>query len=282
MTSLHDILERHRVMWGGTIGLRRTPRELIDGAAAAGYRHVSMSAQDLRALGDDGLDELRRYGDARSVAVAMIDGFYPWMPLAGSTLDGSVCTLDEVLQQAEVVGAQFIGALALPLGLSIEDMAEHFAVAHKRVADAGRTITLEFAPLGGVTDLAAAHAVISPSGYAAAGIVFDTWHFFRGTPDFDLLETMVDGQIVAVQLSDAAAEVRGSLWQDTVHHRRQPGDGSFVLQRVVEMLERLGALDWYGPEVICDELASIPAAEAGRCSAVRLDDFLVGVFEASG
>ena len=40
---------------------------------------------------------------------------------------------------------------------------------------------------------------------ANGGIVFDTWHFFRGDPDFDLLATVPGDRIYCVQIDDAAA-----------------------------------------------------------------------------
>ena len=189
-----------------------------------------------------------------------------------------MCPLAEILELAERFDTRFIGALSVPLGLGVEELPSAGPSRAPRSVPPARVLTLEFSPLGGVADLAAADAVIAPSGFGSAGILFDTWHFYRGTADFELLATMGPQQIVTVQISDAAAEIQESLWKDTIRHRRQPGDGSFDLPRVITALEAIGALDWYGPEVITTAHQAMTPSEAGRVSGERLDAFLTDLF----
>ena len=49
--------------------------------------------------------------------------------------------------------------------------------------------------------------------------------------------------------------------QDT-QHRLLPGDGVFDLVGVIEVLHRIGALTWVGPEVISPELAAATSPDA--------------------
>lgn len=273
-----EIMARHRMMWGSTLGMRRTPHEQIDATAAAGYPHMSMSAHDMRGLDADGLADLARYGRERGVTISLIDGYYPWQPMSGSKLEGKVIGLDGILKMAEILGSTFIGGLALPLGHPIEALIDGFAPHAAKVAEAGRIMTLEFAPVAGVTDLESALRVVGPAGFGSAGIVFDTWHFYRGNPDFSVLESLHGNEIKCVQFSDASAQVKGTLWEDTISSRLQPGDGDFDLDRVTLALEKLGVLDWYGPEVISTDLQEMGAVEAGKLSARRLDEYLTGLF----
>ena len=108
------------------------------------------------------------------------------------------------------------------------------------------------------------------SGAANGGLTFDTWHFFRSDPDFGLLERIPGQRIFAVQLDDAAAEVRGTLWEDTLH-RLLPGDGVFDLPRVVQVLARTGALTLVGPEVISPEMGGRPSADAADLARQRVE-----------
>lgn len=273
-----EILARHRMMWGSTLGMKRTPHEQIDATSAAGYPYMSMSAHDMRGLDDDGLADLARYGRERGVTIALIDGYYPWQPMSGSKLEGKVIGLDGILKMAEILGSTFIGGLALPLGHPIEALIDGFAPHAAKVAEAGRIMTLEFAPVAGITDLESALRVVGPAGFEHAGIVFDTWHFYRGNPDFAVLESLRGNEIKCVQFSDASAQVHGTLWEDTISSRLQPGDGDFDLDRVTLALEKIGVLDWYGPEVISTELQDMGAVEAGKLSARRLDHYLTGLF----
>jgi sugar phosphate isomerase/epimerase len=278
MTTAPEVLGRNRLMCGGTIGLKCTLHEQIDATAAAGYHHVSVSAHDMRALDDDALRALARYGQQRSVSLTMIDGYYPWQRMSGSKLEGKVLSLDAILHMAEILDSRFIGALALPLGHPLDSFVEGFTPSAAKVADAGRILTLEFAPVAGVTDLESALEVVRPAGFESAGIVFDTWHFNRGNPDYALLESLQGNEIKTVQFSDAAAEVQGSLWEDTIAHRLQPGDGSFDLDRLTLALEKLGVLDWYGPEVISTTMQAMGPSEAATVSARRLDEYLTRCF----
>jgi len=93
------------------------------------------------------------------------------------------------------------------------------------------------------------------------------------------LESIPGNRIFAVQIADAAAEIRGSLWDDTVRHRHLPGDGSFDLDRVIRTLGRMGALGLYGPEVISDEMQQLPHPEAASLALARTDEALARALE---
>ena len=105
------------------------------------------------------------------------------------------------------------------------------------------------------------------------GIVFDTWHFFRGDPDFDLLATVPGDRIYCVQIDDAAATPRTSLRDDT-KNRLLPGDGDLDLARAVRALAEIDALRWVGPEVISPMLEAMPAVEAARLASGKVRELI--------
>ncbi len=110
------------------------------------------------------------------------------------------------------------------------------------------------------------------------GILFDTWHFFRGSADFDALESVPGELVLAVQVDDAHEVVTGSLWDDT-QRRLLPGDGSFDLPRVLRTLARIGGLRLVGPEVISPETAAMPAADAAQLTGQRKRELVADAFE---
>ena len=58
------------------------------------------------------------------------------------------------------------------------------------------------------------------------GLVVDYWHVFRAGTTLDELSSSLDAdQIFGVELNDADAEVRGSLFEDTRDNRRLCGQG---------------------------------------------------------
>jgi len=154
----------------------------------------------------------------------------------------------------------------------VGDSAEMFAEFCDRLAADGCRVMIEFSPLGSMPDIESAWNLVRVADRANGGILFDTWHFYRGTPDFSLLESLPGHKIFGVQIADAAAEIRGSLWDDTVKYRNLPGDGSLDLDRVIGTLYRIGALSCYGPEVISEEMHRLPHAEAAALTMERTDE----------
>jgi sugar phosphate isomerase/epimerase len=114
---------------------------------------------------------------------------------------------------------------------------------------------------------------VSDSDRGNGGLVFDTWHFFRGSRDFELLEQIPGDRIFVVQFADAAKEVQGTLREDATR-RLLPGDGCFDLPRVVRVLNAIGGLRAVGPEVISPTLAAMPAREAATLAASRVRDLV--------
>ena len=56
-----------------------------------------------------------------------------------------------------------------------------------RAALIGLDVHLEFVPMTVVSDIAIAWDMVRNADRPNGGMLFDTWHFFRGTPDFGVL-----------------------------------------------------------------------------------------------
>jgi sugar phosphate isomerase/epimerase len=132
-----------------------------------------------------------------------------------------------------------------------------------------------------VADVAAAWRIVRDADRLNGGLVFDTWHFFRGSADYDALAEVPGERIFAVQVDDALPEIVGDLWQDT-KHRVMPGDGSFDLPRVLLALARIGGLHAVGPEVISPETAATPATDAAREAGTRVRRLVADALRAAG
>jgi sugar phosphate isomerase/epimerase len=115
--------------------------------------------------------------------------------------------------------------------------------------------------------------IVRQAGRANGGILFDTWHFFRGDPDMELLRTIPGDRIFAVQVNDADAEPCGTVWEDTFR-RRLPGEGSFDVAAVMAVLAQIGGLSWVGPEVIHPEMASMHPVDAARLAGDRVRELV--------
>src|SRR5215207_385785 len=259
------------VLWSGTIGLESPVPGRIEAARANGFSRLSLSPLDVaraeeqgtsaadlgRSLRDEGLE----------VVLDPVMNWYGGAPRADSRF--ARFPLDQALAMGEALQAVSITVFGQATSdLPLDEVAGPFGSVCDRAAGFGAQVHLEFIPMTAIPDLAGAWTIVQGADRPNGGILFDTWHFFRGDPDFAVLEQVPGERIFAVQIDDAAAEVRGSMREDT-QNRLLPGDGVFDLTRAVRVLDRIGALRLVGPEVISPDTAAMPPVEAARVAGDR-------------
>jgi sugar phosphate isomerase/epimerase len=179
-------------------------------------------------------------------------------------------TTDEVLRMCEALPAESLTVFSRPTcDLSPAEVAASFGRLCDRAADVGTRVQLEFLAMMAISDLPGAAAVVAGADRANGGLVLDTWHFFRGDPDYATLEALPGDRVFTVQVSDGGADLRGTIAQDTFH-RLLPGDGCFDLTRLFGTLHRIGALGSVGPEVISPATEAMPPTEAALLAKGRV------------
>jgi len=260
------------VLWAATIGMESPIPARVEAARAAGFTRLTMSPADVARSTDTGMTtkELgRSIRDAGlEIVLDPVMNWYGGTPPAGAMGNFS---LDDVLRMSEALAAVSITVLG-PFRqdeCSLEELSNRFGMVCDRMNDLGAQVQIEFMPISAITDLATAWEIVERADRSNGGLLFDTWHFFRGNPDFSLLERVPGARIFGVQVSDAAAELRGSLAEDTFH-RLMPGDGCFDLLRLLEVLDRIGGLGWIGPEVLSPVTQAMPPVEAARVAGDRV------------
>jgi len=173
------------------------------------------------------------------------------------------------LAMCEALGVTSLTTIATASSdVPVTELAGYFGRVCDRAADFGAQVHLEFMPFTVVRNLQIAWDIVRGADRPNGGLVFDTWHFFRGDPDFDVLAGIPGDRIFCVQLDDAAAVPQGSLREET-SRRLLPGDGALDLVAAVQALHRIGALRWVGPEVISPELAAMPVLDAATLAMER-------------
>lgn len=264
--------DRGWVLWAGTIGMERPVLERFPVAVATGFDHVSLSPLDVSRFPDWGVtaDDVRRAAADHGLGLVM-DPIMNWhRPSSPSRSRFGRFGRDEVLRMCEAVGAVSMSAVAF--GDSADALADYpalFADLCDTAAGIGARVHLEFVPMTTVPGLAEGWDIVRAADRPNGGLLFDTWHFFRSGSSFDLLAGIPGERVFAVQVNDALAEVRGTLWEDTLN-RELPGDGSFDLDRALGTLERIGGLRMVGPEVFSKRLDALPPMEAARLAGDRV------------
>jgi sugar phosphate isomerase/epimerase len=176
---------------------------------------------------------------------------------------------DDALRMCEALGVTSLTVIGTASSdVPVPELAEHFGRVCDRAADFGAQVHLEFMPFTVVRNLRTAWDLVRAADRPNGGLVFDTWHFFRGEPQFDVLAGIPGDRVFCVQLDDAQAVPHGSLREET-SRRLLPGDGALNLPAAIRALHRIGALRWVGPEVISPELAAMPVADAAALAMNR-------------
>jgi sugar phosphate isomerase/epimerase len=210
----------------------REMKEIFDGA---GLRHL-----ELEFLMDwflDPGDERRQSSDRHRRllfdAAAELDAHH----IKVGNIPGTPCALDRVTERFAELCA---------------DAAEHHAA----------TIVYELMPFDvNVHSLDAALTVVEGAAAANGGIAIDTWHMSKlGIAPEDLAR-IAPQYLSWVELSDGRREDMDDLVDETVNHRRLPGEGEFDVPAYVEACREQGYPGPWGVEVLSEELRTLPMDE---------------------
>ncbi|MCU1346848.1 MAG: Xylose isomerase protein barrel [Acidimicrobiia bacterium] len=263
------------VLWSATLG-DAPLKARVEAAAEHGYSVLSLSPLDGRGAIENGEKpaELKKWANDLGVKLSILDAFtdwYPHPPPKRATI--APIDLAEFMAIAVAFEVDSVSAVsAFPTDVGIDTVTEGFAQFCDRVGEEGMIVELEFTPIQPVNSVALAHQVLRDAGRTNSGIVFDTWHFYQGDPDFEALEAVPAGMITKAQVNDGHVnEFQEGRVKDTFMHRLLPGQGNFDLARVLRILDRKGALEMCGPEVLSLDLFAMTPPEAARVAAETYD-----------
>jgi sugar phosphate isomerase/epimerase len=110
--------------------------------------------------------------------------------------------------------------------------------------------------------------IVSAANHPAVGLLVDAWHVFRaGTPLKELRDSLAPEMIFGVELDDAAAQVVGTLFEDTVNNRLLCGQGTFDLNALVALLRDLEFDGPWGVEILSTSFRALPVRDALQIAA---------------
>jgi 4-hydroxyphenylpyruvate dioxygenase len=273
-----------RVLWAANVRSKPFP-ERIAAAQAGAFKHMSMFPIDYRRLLDGGMTDAAVKAMVRDsgIKVFACDPFVQWAPdfaipdgypadyVAFIAHDEAfLYRMAETLEADTVNCVEGLGMRHEPAALT--DALGAFAL---RARAKGLGVAFEFMPISSVTDLEAAWRIVEPLGGEGVRLTFDTWHYFRSRPDPALLAAIPADRIGEIQLADADRELRGAtLTEDLLRFRKLPGEGSFDIGGVTDILKAAGAWRSVGPEVFADAMDALDAEEAGRRAGASLDRWI--------
>ena len=230
-------------------------------AAETGFWGIGMQVDDYVRTRERGAsnDEMLRLLESTGMAIDEIEFLTGWSSDVEAIRAHSVQVEAAIFAAVDALGARQlnVGCAEFPNEVApVERMAERFAALCERASLHELTVALEFLPWSGIPDVATAWEVVRQSGAPNGGILLDTWHFFRGNPDFDALRAVPADRIVGVQVNDGPVQPAGEIREETRHGRRLPGEGDFDLGRLVRELDAMGVSSPWAIEVMSDDLTT--------------------------
>jgi sugar phosphate isomerase/epimerase len=120
-------------------------------------------------------------------------------------------------------------------------------------------VLYEFMPFdANVRDLDTAIELVTGAGARNGGLAIDTWHMSKlGIPPDDLRRIPLD-YLGWIELSDGQLESMDDPVDETINHRRLPGEGELDIRGYVQACRDHGYPGPWGVEVLSEELRNNP------------------------
>jgi sugar phosphate isomerase/epimerase len=237
-------------------------------AAAAGYRGIGLSHADL-------MHNVALHGHAgiktiladHGIVHLELEALMGWHGPPETRRESGIIWRD-MLVAAERIGVRQIKATGdfTDTATAPEAMAAPFATLARQARDAGTRVALEIVAFSNVRDVPSALAVLGDSATQGGGLMLDCWHFARNNLPLASLAALDGGMIAGVEVSDMAETVVGSLFEDTVDHRRLCGAGVYDVPAFLAAVAATGYRGPVGAEVLSARLRAAPLDETAAAS----------------
>ena len=242
--------------------------ERLEAIASTGWSGLGLAHDDLAAarstLGFSALRGLIDEAGVRYVEVELLTDWWDeslahrWRP-----------QFDLLLEAAETLGARFI-KVGTTIGKPLDDLDFLVEPLRRLTAEAvlrGTRIALEPMPFSMVGTVPAAADLMRKVDMPGCGLVVDYWHVFRaGTSPDELAASLDATQVFGVELNDADAEIRGTLFEDTRDNRRLCGQGDQDVAGFIRTMKSIGFDGPWGVEILSEEHRALPVQEALRAA----------------
>jgi sugar phosphate isomerase/epimerase len=244
-------------------------RDRCEEAAKVGFRGIGIWHADLEhVLERRSLREMKDVFDASGLEHLELEFLMDWFLDRGDERRAASDADRRLLfDAAAALDAHHIKVGNIPgTECPLEQVTERFAELCADAADHhGAKIVYELMPFDvNVHSLDAALEVVEGAGAANGGVAIDTWHMAKLGIAPDDLKRIPPEYLSWVELSDGRREDMDDLVDETVNHRRLPGEGELDVPAYVEACREHGYAGPWGVEVLSEELRNLPMEEIFR------------------
>jgi sugar phosphate isomerase/epimerase len=236
----------------------------VSAVAAGGWAGIGLAQGDLEVvaatIGFDVLGRQIRDAGLRYAEVELLADWWRepecWRP-----------RWDLLTSAAHALGAQTI-KIGTAFGVAVIDhrpFVEPARALAREAEDLGLRLALEPLPFALVASVPQGARLAQDVDHPSFGLCIDAWHVFRAGTSLDELARCLSAElVVSVELDDADPEPVGTLFEDTRDRRRYPGEGSFDLRGLVDVLRTIGFDGPWGVEMLSDEHRGLALPEGLR------------------
>jgi sugar phosphate isomerase/epimerase len=244
-------------------------RRRVEAAREAGYRGLGLSISDYIALRERiGVPAMKAILADNGLPLIEFESLFDWFA-TGERREKSDAARREFLRAADEFGARHIKVVADFIDTRddawpMEHIAGEFRKLCDEAARVGANVVLELLPFSNIKTPAQGRALVETAGAGNGGLNIDIWHIVRGNIPFAEVAALPRAVIKWVEICDADAAMAGTLYEDTVHNRRLPGEGDFDLLGFINAVRAAGYQGGYGVEIISKEQRRREPEEAAR------------------
>jgi sugar phosphate isomerase/epimerase len=252
---------------GPSLGDEMSPtplRERVEAVAQAGFAGFGLFHRDLieaaQSIGLPTLASLFRDNGIRNVELEFLTDWWA----TGEARKASDHLRAQMFESAGELGVKTIKVSAdlssTPLGL--ERYTEEFGALAREAKRHGVRVALEFMPMASPCNIQEAVKLVRDAGEPAGGLCVDIWHVARaGTSYAEMVPLIPLESLFVVELNDAASELTGTLWEDTINNRTYCGEGDFDVPQFVSAILSTGYTGGWCVEIIGERHRATPIKE---------------------
>ena len=242
----------------------------VAAVADAGFCGLRLIADDLAIVRDTigfvGLRDLLADHELTHIEIELIERW--WIPRGEP--DHTYDVRDLLFEAADVLSPAFV-KIGSQNGPAIDDpltLVDPLRELADEAVEHGTRVAIEPMPFSAIATVPMGVEIVDAAAHPAAGLVIDAWHVFRAGTSLTELSTVLSPQhIFGVELNDAAEQIVGTLFEDTVERRLLCGEGSFDLRGLVAVVRDTGFEGPWGVEILSTSFRQLPVGQAVKLAA---------------
>lgn len=237
-------------------------RDRAEAASRAGWSGVGLILDDLEySVEKYGVSGVKKILDDTGMKYFELEILMDWY-LDGEQRVKSDRFRNRVIELGAELGMRNLKIGASPFDESPADfsrMTDAFGKLCEDVATVGATVAIEFMPFSVIRNIGDALQIAQGADQPNGGLMVDHWHVARFGSPYSEVARIPARFIKGVELDDVAAEIKGTLLDDSTFNRQLCGEGAGDCRAFVNALEQAGCdLPYYGVELISEPFRKLP------------------------